>query len=1017
MKIMDVSIEEKDCTIEMVTPPRKKMKQAQLPFQMVGALGSSGKTSNKKRKLDSPSPVEMRSPKTGREVKKPNAAKRVKGSDVEVIEVCLSGDEEEEVDQETIREESKEGAAAKRDEKVEKAGETDGKKKKDYGMLSMFLKKAQNKESKDDIHLLAMSDYESGNSKDSDASLKSKLDSQNAKENSEESLPSNKTEKENNGTLPETSLSDAKPEKATDSKTGDDDNEDGALEIANLDTDLTSNKKESVTSDDNDAKNVDSDSDIGGLSSDDDPDDDQDKSSNENVDKDKNSEENDGSKTPRNERSTPLRNRKLTPKQIERRIQSAKKREEKQRLKEENQKKREEERENRRKEKEEKRREKEEKERVEKEQKRKEKEMKELKKQMETEQKQKEKEAKEEERRKREEEKLEAERKKQKAASNFANFFVPKKQENKAAEEENVVKDQNFMPFEVKVDMRIAPITRRNLDDENKLSFEGLFNKGISQDQLYLSNLKQNPGVIGRSKQTWPYEAKDDIVIIDEDDGSDAVDPGSAPITEKHHPKLFLFAENRRPPFWGTWRKKSDHISPRRPFAKDSKWFDYDVDSDDEWEEEEPGESIRGSDDERDDEGPEENEYDVDNDFMVPHGYLSDEEAKADEEDGEDMSPETQKLKLKILGEQFEAERKTKTSKIKPKVIGCVWQGSVNAYPENTAPNVVQILKAREAWVRDIPIVLSGLSSVSEIIPQSTTDCGSPATPMTGAKKKRVPEEAIPNLIRLVHGNINGRIFLIKEFMEFWEKNKTGDRQISKLSLSQKIKEIASWIACPEEGPMHLRSCWYVREEVRKEYNCLEVTLPNRWDYALRPTRRIELPDIDKPDKIDREKKRIPLITQFTKKITQEEMQKQLVVGKPNTSVNKPPKRVALISVPRGEQIQQSSRNNLTSKFATSGDSERVEIRGNEPLDAEKIPVVQKPREINKLDYSEPDKVEVTQKESANDKINDQTHPEGRNSGGETGTEVVDGPNSMCDKSRVALATETEEDNVIVLED
>ena len=37
-------------------------------------------------------------------------------------------------------------------------------------------------------------------------------------------------------------------------------------------------------------------------------------------------------------------------------------------------------------------------------------------------------------------------------------------------------------------------------------------------------------------------------------------------------------------------------------------------------EEEEPGESLHGSDDEKDEENPEDNEYDVDNDFMVPHG-------------------------------------------------------------------------------------------------------------------------------------------------------------------------------------------------------------------------------------------------------------------------------------------------------------------------------------------------------------------------------------------------------------
>jgi len=53
------------------------------------------------------------------------------------------------------------------------------------------------------------------------------------------------------------------------------------------------------------------------------------------------------------------------------------------------------------------------------------------------------------------------------------------------------------------------------------------------------------------------------------------------------------------------------------------------VDSDEEWEEEEPGESLHGSDDEKEKE--EEDDYDIDNDFFVPHGYLSEDEAQPDE--------------------------------------------------------------------------------------------------------------------------------------------------------------------------------------------------------------------------------------------------------------------------------------------------------------------------------------------------------------------------------------------------
>lgn len=141
-------------------------------------------------------------------------------------------------------------------------------------------------------------------------------------------------------------------------------------------------------------------------------------------------------------------------------------------------------------------------------------------------QKQKEKEAKEEERRKREEakeeekrrkeeEKLEAERKKQKAASNFASFFVSKKQEAKSVEEENVVEAKNFMPFEVKVDMKVAPVCRRTLSEREKSLFDEKCNmKDAERSELYLEQVRKGKIVPRTSSKTWPLEAKDDDVII-----------------------------------------------------------------------------------------------------------------------------------------------------------------------------------------------------------------------------------------------------------------------------------------------------------------------------------------------------------------------------------------------------------------------------------------------------------------------------------------------------------------------
>jgi len=66
-------------------------------------------------------------------------------------------------------------------------------------------------------------------------------------------------------------------------------------------------------------------------------------------------------------------------------------------------------------------------------------------------------------------------------------------------------------------------------------------------------------------------------------------------VTRSVKKKLFQFHENRRPPYFGTFRKKSSTISNRRPFAQD-KTIDYSIDSDDEWQDEpDDGESIADS--------------------------------------------------------------------------------------------------------------------------------------------------------------------------------------------------------------------------------------------------------------------------------------------------------------------------------------------------------------------------------------------------------------------------------------
>ncbi|KAF8982492.1 hypothetical protein BGZ46_001161 [Entomortierella lignicola] len=97
--------------------------------------------------------------------------------------------------------------------------------------------------------------------------------------------------------------------------------------------------------------------------------------------------------------------------------------------------------------------------------------------------------------------------------------------------------------------------------------------------------------------------------------------------------RLLQFAENYRPAYYGTWSKQSKNISGRRFFGKDTELIDYDFDSEAEWEEDEEGEECKSDDDDEDaDEvGSDQDEED---DWLVPEGYLSEDEGLDAGEEG-----------------------------------------------------------------------------------------------------------------------------------------------------------------------------------------------------------------------------------------------------------------------------------------------------------------------------------------------------------------------------------------------
>uniref|UniRef100_A0A1J3J1U8 Chromatin assembly factor 1 subunit FAS1 n=1 Tax=Noccaea caerulescens TaxID=107243 RepID=A0A1J3J1U8_NOCCA len=95
--------------------------------------------------------------------------------------------------------------------------------------------------------------------------------------------------------------------------------------------------------------------------------------------------------------------------------------------------------------------------------------------------------------------------------------------------------------------------------------------------------------------------------------------------------KLLQFDKSCRPGFYGIWPSQSEVVGPRRPLEKDPE-LDYEVDSDEEWEEEQAGESLSDCEDDEEEHLEEEfskaddEDDDSEDDFMVPDGYLSEDE-------------------------------------------------------------------------------------------------------------------------------------------------------------------------------------------------------------------------------------------------------------------------------------------------------------------------------------------------------------------------------------------------------
>lgn len=416
-----------------------------------------------------------------------------------------------------------------------------------------------------------------------------------------------------------------------------------------------------------------------------------------------------------------------------------------------------------------------------------------------------------------------------------------------------------------------------------------------------------------------------------------------------------MFCENRRPAYHGTWRKKSNKVYARRPFAQDQKYFDYEVDSDDEWEEEEPGESLHGSDSEKEKDAEEE-DYEVDNDFFVPHGHLSDDELNPDGEEAiDDNSPETQKAKLKILQQEFAAEMKKKTKKLEPRLIGCIWMNGDEDEDGATKKNdlgkkyhcsdiIWRILKAREMWCSGETIKMEDLEpEIMEVEEEANEKIVQQKTPAQQKVRPKIDnDESVKELIRLIHGNTNSKKYLLREFQAYRLKKyhmNSNFQEFSVKSIEEKFLEIAEYKSCPIDGPLFGKKCWLVKSEILKlHFENEPLPIPNQWIYILEKEIKERKPKSNVESEIKKSSREVSPVESSvanqletfnsTTKTQQQDQTKASQVAIKPTVGNSGKKRVQLLmSVPRGARVDEDKKNSLISQYLNKNNENQHKIK------------------------------------------------------------------------------------------
>ena len=220
----------------------------------------------------------------------------------------------------------------------------------------------------------------------------------------------------------------------------------------------------------------------------------------------------------------------------------------------------------------------------------------------------------------------------------------------------------------------------RNLSNFDIKHFTEQLYQDTPKECLYWEQLRSGKIKPKVKKSSSDEKIEEDVILLENEN--------DIPESLKPKPFIFLqFHENIRPAYFGPTPRKPVKITPQNPFAKEE-FLDYEYESDLEWDEGGPGESLSES----DSEGEEKDDYEMD-EFFVPHGYLSDDEIENQVEsddlptDGREPADEEAKSKLKeklqLKDKARLAEMDSKYKKpMQPQFISCLWENTVDCEKE-----------------------------------------------------------------------------------------------------------------------------------------------------------------------------------------------------------------------------------------------------------------------------------------------------------------------------------------------